>query len=86
MLLKCILEVLFGVDACAVFVLEPKRKVSDHPEEGREVFAHLVGVSILSFLATYLKLLGQVDDQRQVLESILVYGSHRVIDEIRAKK
>jgi len=46
----------------------------------------LVGVSVLGFLATYLELLGQVDDQRKVLKSVLVYSSHRVVDEIRAKK
>ena len=58
-------------------------EVSDDPVEGGEVGSDLIG--IFSFLigrgGLQLDVLGQVDDQAQVLNGGLIDRSNRVVDE-----
>ncbi len=77
------LEVLFGADGVPFWVLQLEGEVSDDPVEGGEVGSDLIG--IFPFLVgrggLQLDVLGQVDDQAEVLNGGLIDRSNRVVDE-----
>ena len=47
LLSKGVLKVLLGCDGVVLLIYELKGKVSDHPEEGREVFGHVFEITSL---------------------------------------
>lgn len=84
--LKGVLEVLFLADLVIVGVHETKTEITNGPEEGGEQLVDLFGVTLTQHFLLYLELLGQIDDQAQRVNGILVYGVHRVEDERTAQK
>jgi hypothetical protein len=82
---KGVLKILFLAYNISVLVLQPESEVSQDPKEAREVLRHLVCVCCC-FTLPNLKRLGEIDDEAQVVQSVLVYRAHTVIDHQRAKK
>ena len=78
MLFKCILKIFLRVDLIAHLVLQLESEVSHDPEERGEIASYLLVVFDLN-------LIGQVDNERQVLYCVLVYCAHRVVDEVGAQ-
>ena len=86
LLFEGIFQVLLGTDDIFEFILQLEREVTDNPEEGREVLAHRVRILILNLGPLHLKLLRQIDDQREVLQGTLIDRPHGIVDEIGTQK
>jgi hypothetical protein len=59
---ECLLQVLFGTDLVALWILELEGEVSNHPIEGWEVHGNLIRIDSLIILVLGLELdvFGQV--------------------------
>jgi len=84
---QSILEVLFGCNVIPMGILKFQWEVSDHPEEWRKVTWKLLWIGILiTLFCTNLKLIWEVHDEGKVLQSVLIYSAHWIINEIGAEE
>jgi hypothetical protein len=68
-------------------ILKFQGEVSDHPEKWWKVTWQLLWISILiTLFCTNLKLIWEVHDEGKVLQSVLIYCSHWIVNEIGAEE
>ena len=75
-----LLEIVLLRDAVSELILQSEREVAENPEEAWKVHRQLVGVEVLVSTLD-LERLGEVDDEAQVVEGVLVDGAHAVVHE-----
>ena len=83
LLLKSIFKILFRSYLIAIWILKLECKVSYDPEESWKVFGNFFRVSFFSDLVLDLKLLTQVDNQRDILKGAFINCAHRVVNKVR---
>ncbi len=84
LLRQSLLQVVLGGDGLAIEVSQLQGEVTDYPHEGGEVLLVLFRIDIFLTAAVRLDVdvLGQVDDQREVLQGVLVDRADGVVHEI----
>lgn len=67
-------------------VNELESEVSNNPEEWREIFCIIFGFNFFLVLWFDVNILGDIDDQIQILDGIFINTSHGVIDKTRTQE
>ena len=85
---KCLLKILLRGDLLSLLVDQLKGEVPDNPHEGWKILGVFLWVHVILVEPRLfdLDVLGQIDDQREVLEGVLINRSNRVVDEVRREE
>lgn len=84
LLAKCLLEVLLGVDGVTFLVNQLQCEVAHNPHKRWKVLRKILRVDffIIDTGTFYLDVLGQVDNEIQILKGVLVNRTDRVVNEV----
>lgn len=84
MVRESLLEILFWGDLLAFLVDKLESEVSNDPHERWEILGIFfrVDVILIKSRALDLDMLGQINNQGEVLEGVLIDRTNRVIDEV----
>eukprot|EP00961_Rhodomonas_salina_P266881 3606146-Rhodomonas_salina.3 len=76
-----------GCESLAVWGDELQSEVADEPEEGGEVLGKVSTVILAALCGTaHVDVLGEVHDEREVVESALIDGADAVVHEVRGQE
>ena len=76
--LKWLLQVVFLSDAISLLIFQSEGKITQNPEETREIHSHFIWVHF--FLATFdLQGLAQVDNEAEIVQCVLINGTHAIV-------